>query len=192
MRGLVIANPEKGFPMTRTAPSGVERTFGRDEIIVTKTDLQGRITYANEVFCRVSAFDEADVLGKPHNLIRHPDMPAGVFKLLWDRLQSGQELFAYVVNVAGDGAHYWVFAHVTPTFDAHGQIIGYHSNRRTPSRAALNVIEPLYREIRAHEAMHGRATEAAAAGFGFLQDRLDQVGMTYDEWVWSLTREAAA
>lgn len=178
--------------MTRTAPSGVERTFGRDEIIVTKTDLQGRITYANEVFCRVSAFDEADVLGKPHNLIRHPDMPAGVFKLLWDRLQSGQELFAYVVNVAGDGAHYWVFAHVTPTFDATGAIIGYHSNRRTPSRAALAVIEPLYREIRAFESQHGRATEAAAAGFGMLQDRLDAAGMTYDEWVWSLTAEAAA
>jgi PAS domain S-box-containing protein len=178
--------------MAAVTPTGVERTFGREEIIVTKTDLQGRITYANEVFCRVSAFDESEVIGKPHNLIRHPDMPAGVFKLLWDRLQSGQELFAYVVNVAGDGAHYWVFAHVTPTFDAQGAIIGFHSNRRTPSRAAINVIAPLYQEIRAHEAGYGRATEAAAAGFGFLRDRLDQAGMTYDGWVWSLTTEAAA
>ncbi len=137
--------------MTRTTPSGVERTFGRDEIIVTKTDLQGRITYANEVFCRVSAFDEADVLGKPHNIIRHPSMPAGVFKLLWDRLRAGQELFTYVVNMAGDGGHYWVFSYVTPTFDARGSIIGYHSNRRVPSRSALIVIEPLYREIRSHD-----------------------------------------
>ncbi|MBT9255562.1 PAS domain-containing protein [Phycicoccus sp. MAQZ13P-2] len=178
--------------MTRTTPSGVERTFGRDEIIVTKTDLQGRITYANEVFCRVSAFDEADVLGKPHNIIRHPSMPAGVFKLLWDRLQAGQELFAYVVNMAGDGGHYWVFAHVTPTFDARGSIIGYHSNRRVPSRSALNVIEPLYREIRSHEASFGRATEASAGGLAFLHERLEQLGMTYDEWVWSLATEVAA
>lgn len=178
--------------MTRTAPSGVERTFGRDEIIVTTTDLQGRITYANEVFCRVSAFDEADVIGKPHNLIRHPDMPAGVFKLLWDRLQAGQELFAFVVNVAGDGAHYWVFAHVTPTFDAHGTIIGYHSNRRLPSRTALGAIVPLYREIRAHEAGFSRATDASAAGLSFLHERLAGLGMTYDEWVWSLVTEVAA
>lgn len=178
--------------MARTTPTGAERTFGRDEIIVTKTDLQGRITYANEVFCRVSAFEDTEVLGQPHNLIRHPDMPAGVFRLLWERLQAGQELFAYVVNLAGDGGHYWVFAHVTPTFDARGTVIGYHSNRRSPSRAAVATVEPLYREIRRHEAGFGRATEAAAAGLAFLEERLREAGTTYDEWVWSLATEAAA
>ena len=84
-------------------PSGVERIFSPEEIIVTKTDLQGRITYANEVFCRVSALREDEVLGQPHSLIRHPEMPRGVFRLLWDRLQSGQEVFAYVKNLAADG-----------------------------------------------------------------------------------------
>src|SRR5689334_2578922 len=99
---------------TRTRPTGVERTFGADEIIVTKTDPRGVITYANEVFLRVSALTEAEAAGQPHSIIRHPDMPRAVFKLLWDTLGERQEIFAYVKNLAADGAHYWVFAHVTP------------------------------------------------------------------------------
>lgn len=114
-------------------PTGVERIFSPEEIIVTKTDLHGRITYANEVFCRVSALEEADVVGQPHSLIRHPEMPRGVFRLLWDRLQRGQEVFAYVKNLAADGQHYWVFAHVTPTFDDLGRIRSFHSSRRSPT-----------------------------------------------------------
>ncbi|MGE5764846.1 MAG: PAS domain-containing protein [Mycobacterium leprae] len=105
-------------------PSGVERTFGEDEIIVTKTDPRGVITYANRVFLRVSAYDEPDVIGQPHNLIRHPGMPRTVFQLLWDTIRGGREMFAYIVNLAADGAHYWVFAHVTPSFGPAGRIVG--------------------------------------------------------------------
>jgi PAS domain S-box-containing protein len=173
-------------------PTGQERAFGHDEIIVTKTDLQGRITYANDVFCRVSAMDEADVLGRPHNLIRHPDMPGGVFRLLWQRLQTGQELFAYVVNLAADGSHYWVFAHVTPTFDDSGTVIGYHSNRRSPSRHAIQVIEPLYRELRRTEDAAGGAVQAAEAGFRLLEERVGDLGQSYDRFVWGLTSGRAA
>lgn len=117
------------------APTGVERTFEPDQIIVTKTDLQGRITYANDVFLGVSAFEEHEVLGQPHNIIRHPDMPRCVFQLLWDTLRAGEELFAYVVNLAGDGAHYWVLAHVTPSVGPTGTVVGYHSNRRVPGES---------------------------------------------------------
>ena len=170
-----------------TAPSGVERTFAPDEIIVTKTDLQGRITYANDVFLRVSAFEESEVLGRPHNIIRHPEMPAGVFQLLWDRIASGRELFAYVVNLAGDGGHYWVYAHVTPTIDAAGRVTGYHSNRRCPDRDAVRAIEPVYARMRTHERAFGRATQSAAAGFDCLTEHLAGAGLDYDEWVWKIT-----
>ncbi len=107
-------------------PTGVERTFGPEEIIVSKTDPRGVITYANDVFVRVSGYAEPDILGKPHNLIRHPAMPRAVFRLMWDVIPTGQELFAYVLNLAADGGHYWVLAHVTPTFGPGRAITGYH------------------------------------------------------------------
>jgi PAS domain S-box-containing protein len=173
-------------------PTGVERTFTPDEVIVTKTDPAGRITYANEVFCRLSALTEDQVIGQPHNLIRHPDMPRGVFRLLWQRLQAREELFAYVMNLAADGAHYWVFAHVTPTLDRSGRVIGYHSNRRTPDRQAVAAIQPVYRSMLAQESRAGRATEAAAAGYAHLEATVAGMGLSYDEYVWSLTAEAAS
>ena len=123
--------------LTQVRPTGTERTFSPGELIVTKTDPRGVITYANDVFLRMSALTEAEAVGQPHSLIRHPDMPRAVFKLLWDTLQERREIFAYVVNLAADGAHYWVFAHVTPSYDETGRVVGYHSNRRVPSRAAI-------------------------------------------------------
>lgn len=174
------------------APTGVERTFGVDEVIVTKTDLKGRITYANDVFCRVSAISEDDLLGKPHNVIRHPSMPRGVFKLLWDTLAARQELFAYIINLAADGSHYWVLAHVTPSFDAQGAMVGYHSNRRLPHRDAVRAVEPLYRRMLEAEARHERAVEAAQAGLDVLDGLLAERGTDYDRFVWALTNRSAA
>jgi PAS domain S-box-containing protein len=173
-------------------PSGVERTFGADEIIVTKTDPRGVITCANQVFLRVSAYDEADVIGQPHNLIRHPDMPRTVFKLLWDTIRGGQEMFAYIVNLAADGAHYWVFAHVTPSFGRTGGIVGYHSNRRVPDRSAVREAAALYARLRAEETRHPRVADAIDASSRLLADVLAERGQTYDEFVWSLAGAANA
>ena len=168
--------------------TGVERVLRDDEIIVSKTDIRGRITYANDVFLRISDYEEAEVLGQPHSLIRHPDMPRSVFKLLWDTIQAGREIFAYVVNRSKHGDHYWVLAHVTPTFDAGGQIIGYHSNRRSVDRDALRQIEPLYRELRAIEQRYGYDGRAGlAAASEHLAAALAHAGRPYDEFVFSLS-----
>ena len=127
--------------MTRAIqPTGLETLLGEEELIVSKTDLKGRITYANDVFIRMAKYSHTELMGAPHSIIRHPEMPRCVFKLLWDTLQSRQEVFAYVVNLAKDGSHYWVFAHVTPTFDEGGSVIGYHSNRRKPDPAQIERI----------------------------------------------------
>ena len=128
-------------------PTGREAFFGDDEIIVSKTDLQGRIQYVNRTFIKISGYSEEEVLGQPHSLIRHPDMPRCVFKLLWDTLETKQEIFAYVKNMCKNGDHYWVFAHVTPTFGKDGQVIGYHSNRRTPERSQVALFTEVYREL---------------------------------------------
>lgn len=171
---------------TTVRPTGRERTFDPDEIIVSKTDIRGKITYANRVFCRVSGYTEAQVLGAPHSLIRHPEMPRYIFKLVWETIAAGREIFGYVVNLASDGEHYWVFAHITPTFDDHGKIVGYHSNRRVPTRHGVDTITDLYQGLLAEERRHARGPEGMAAAGALLNSTLAKAGMTYEQFVFSL------
>jgi PAS domain S-box-containing protein len=167
-------------------PTGVERHFGRDEIIVSKTDPRGRITYANQVFLRIAGYEEREVLGQPHSLVRHPDMPRCVFKLLWDTIEGGREIFAYVKNMAKNGDHYWVFAHVTPTLDDSGTIIGYHSNRRCPERNAIAAVAPLYEALLDEEKRAGGGREGMAAATSLLLGELGKRGLGYDEFAFTL------
>lgn len=166
--------------------TGVERTFGGDDIIVSKTDTKGRIIYANEVFLRVAGYAEKDILGQPHSIIRHPAMPRCVFKLLWDTISSGKEIFAYVINRARNGDHYWVFAHVTPTFDVSRSIVSYHSSRRSPRREAVAKAESLYRELLAIENRHQDRKAGMEASTKALLDKLAILGVPYDEFIFSL------
>ena len=172
--------------MKAVTPTGVERTLGDEELIVSKTDLKGRITYANDVFIRMARYPARELIGAPHSLIRHPDMPRCVFKLLWDTIEAKREIFAYVVNLAADGSHYWVFAHVTPTMDDQGNIVGYHSNRRKPDRAPIERVKPIYALLLAEEARHANAKEGMHASFNMMVDYLKQQGVGYDEFVLSL------
>ena len=168
-------------------PTNVERFFDKDDIIVSKTDLKGCVTYANATFCGIAGYTEREVVGQPHSLIRHPDMPRAVFKLLWDTLGEGRELFAYVKNMAKNGDHYWVFAHVTPSRDPAGAIIGYHSNRRVPDRRVLEgAIIPLYADLLREEKSHRNGKEALGASWRQLTDFVQSRNMAYDQLVFSL------
>lgn len=171
---------------TTIAPTGVERRFGVEDIIVSKTDTKGVITYANDVFLRVSAYSRHEVVGRPHNFIRHPSMPRCIFKRLWETIGNGREMFAYILNLAGDGAHYWVLAHVTPSY-RDGQIIGYHSNRRAPERSALSTVTDLYAALLTEERRHAERADGLAASSAMLDDMLTRRGQSFDEYVWSLT-----
>ncbi len=166
--------------------SGIERSFPEDEIIVSKTDTTGKITYANQTFLNVAKYEENEILGAPHSIIRHPDMPRSVFQLLWDTLFAGREIFAYVVNQAKDGAFYWVFAHVTPTFDDAGRIVGFHSNRRVPMPSAIDAVRPVYAALLKEEAKHASKKDAVQAGVAFLTRFLQEQGTTYDELVFAI------
>lgn len=177
--------------MSIIVPSGREIHFGDEEIIVSKTDLKGHITYANDVFMKVSGYSEAELLGKPHNLIRHPEMPACVFQLLWDTIKHRQEIFAYVINMAKDGGHYWVFAHVTPSYDMSGRHIGYHSNRRVPYPDALPAVKSLYAQLCAVEGGYTSKKQAIQASTQVLLDLLAQQGKSYGEFVFGLSRFTA-
>lgn len=171
----------------RIRPTSEEVGFQPDEIIVSKTDLKGRITYANQVFAKVSGYSRAELMNQPHSIIRHPDMPRCVFKLLWDRIQDGHEVFAYVKNMARSGAYYWVFAHVTPSYDADGAMVGYHSNRRVPDRRVVReVIEPLYGDLLRIEASEKSAKDGLAASYAALNTIVKSKASSYDELIFSL------
>lgn len=170
----------------RPNPTGKEVTFGDDEIIVSKTNLKGYITYCNDVFIRVSRYPESALIGAPHSIIRHPDMPRCVFKLLWDTLAARQEIFAYVKNMAKNGDHYWVFAHVTPTFDERNQVIGYHSSRRVPDRPQVELFEGVYRQLAEEERRHGDWRAGMEAAGKMLSEIVASKGMEYEEFIFSV------
>jgi PAS domain S-box-containing protein len=167
-------------------PTGRESPFGKEEIIVSKTDLKGRITYANDVFLRVARLSESEAIGQPHNIIRHPDMPHSVYKLMWQTIQEGDELFAYVVNLATNGDHYWVFAHVTPSIGDDGRIRGYHSNRRKPEPRQIDAIQPLYRDLRRIEQNAERLKDGMDAALRHLEEHLKARGLSYADFVFAV------
>ncbi|NOT43392.1 MAG: PAS domain S-box protein [Acidobacteria bacterium] len=169
-------------------PTGREVSFREDEIIVSKTDLHGIIRYANDVFIRVSGYSESELIGQPHSILRHPDMPRAVFSLLWETIKARRELFAYVVNLTRSGDHYWVFAHVTPSFDLQGQHVGYHSNRRVPHPDALAAVRTLYASLLAEERRHPNRQAAIDASTALLHQQLRAAGTGYDEFVFGLSR----
>jgi len=113
-------------------------------------------------------------------------MPRCVFKLLWDTIAEGNEVFAYVLNMAKGGDHYWVYAHVTPSFDDEGRIVAYHSNRRCPERRAIDTIEPIYALLSAEEAKHPDARKGLQAGYDLLVAYLSKNGVSYEEFAASL------
>jgi PAS domain S-box-containing protein len=188
MKGYVMA--ESGTPggarPASVSPTGVERIVGPDDVIVSETDLKGIITAANEAFARIAAYRVEELLGQPHNLVRHPDMPKCVFQLLWDTIQAGKEISAYVVNLAGDGAHYWVLAHVAPVFSADGSITGYRSERTAPGRAAVDAVAGLYAQLLATEAAADNTKAAIEASTAQLLAVLADRNQSYDEFVTSL------
>jgi PAS domain S-box-containing protein len=167
--------------------TGVERAFGDNDIIVSKTDMKGRLTYANRVFCDISGLTEREALGQPHSLIRHPEMPRCIFKLLWSTLESGKEIFAYVINRAMNGDHYWVYAHVTPSVASSGETTGYHSNRRVPDRKIVSdEIIPLYKTLLDEEGRHANRKDGMAASYQLLLEQLKKTGLEYDEFITTL------
>lgn len=166
--------------------TGVERRFPEDELIVSKTDAGGRITYANDVFLRVSGYAEAELVGKPHSIVRHPHMPRCLFRLMWQRIQTGEEVFVYLNNRAKTGDHYWVLAHVTPNLDGAGRLVGFHSNRRVPRREVIERLTPFYGRLSAEEERHQSRKAGMEAADRMLRDVLAKEGMSYDRFVLSL------
>jgi aerotaxis receptor len=128
-----------------------EVAFPDGKLIVSRTDREGIITHANEAFVFMSGFSEAELIGTPHHILRHPDMPAAAFKDLWETVERGAKWHGYVKNLRKDGAYYWVYASVMTNLRG-GAVVGYTSVRRRPSRARVDACTDLYARMRAEEA----------------------------------------
>ena len=167
--------------MRHPTPTNNEKVLNEDDFIVSKTDLKGHIIYGNKIFIKISGYAEKELLGAPHSILRHPDMPKIVFKLFWERIQDKKEIFAYVKNLCKDGSFYWVYANVTATVDPQGNIRDYHSVRRKPSMKALEAIIPLYSQLVEEERRGGM--EASGK---LLNKILEEKGVSYDEFILGL------
>jgi len=119
--------------------------------IISKTDLKGIITYVNTPFCKLAGYSKNELIGQPHNIVRHPDMPKEVFKQLWDTIEKNQKFRGFVKNLRKDGKYYWVEAFIEPIFDENGAKIGYISARRAVSDNDKKRYEEIYKEMREKE-----------------------------------------
>lgn len=167
---------DKGESMNNYT-SGEEIFFDDHELIVSMTDKKGYIIYANDVFCKVAGYEHSEVIGQPHNFIRHPDMPRSVFKLLWDRVLAGKSIYAFVKNRAKNGNYYWVKAFVTPIIE-NGEIVKIASYRRPISQFIKEEISKVYSALIEHE-KYNKLEDS----FQFFLDYLAERGITYDLFI---------
>ncbi|MEW6981510.1 methyl-accepting chemotaxis protein [Colwelliaceae bacterium 6471] len=141
------------------AVKDVEVTFDKNEKLVSTTDLRGVITYANDIFCKIAGYEANELVGKNHNIVRHPDMPKAAFKDLWDKVAAGKSWRGVVKNRCKNGSYYWVDAYVTPLYEA-GKHVGYQSVRIQPSEKLKTNAERIYQKINKGEPIEPRWTSA--------------------------------
>ena len=129
-------------------PTAVDEEYEFEgRAIVSETDLKGFITFANRKFCEISGYTVDELVGEPHNIIRHPDMPKAAFAQMWQTIQSGTLWHGLVKNLRKDGRYYWVDTEVTPTYDENGKVKGYMAARKPASRKNIDETSELYRKM---------------------------------------------
>ena len=147
--------------------------------IVSKTDSKGIITYGNDYFVEISGYTESELIGEPHNIIRHPDMPRIIFKTLWVRLEKGENMIAVVKNMAKDGRAYWVTTEFETKRDRlTNEIIGYTAFRKSATDKAINEITPLYKTLKDIENKFD-----IDASLRYLTGYLEDKNKSYDEYI---------
>ncbi|SFV70966.1 SIGNAL-TRANSDUCTION SENSOR PROTEIN-PAS/PAC domain [hydrothermal vent metagenome] len=165
--------------MQHPEPINQEIELDPKRYIVSKTDPKGIITYGNDYFVEISGYTEAELVGKPHSIIRHPDMPKIVFKMMWDRINKGQNIMAVVKNLAKDGSFYWVITEFEPKMDPiTNEPISHTAFRKAAPKNAVEAIEPIYAKLIEIEKEGGmEASEKYLKGF------LEEKNISYDEFI---------
>ena len=162
----------------RPLPIDEEIKLNSKKIIVSKTDKTGKILYVNDYFCEVTGYEPNEVLGVPHSILRHPDMPRAIFYIMWRTIQNGENITAVVKNLAKSGKYYWVTTDFENHRNSRGEIESYIAFRRPASRKAIEAIEELYATLLDIEKRHGME-----ASLVYLQGYLDERHTTYTEFM---------
>ena len=134
----------------------IETEVPEDEVIISRTDLKGVITYVNETFAMISGYDPDELIGKPHNILRHPDMPRSAFKQMWETIQAGKTWEGYVKNMRKDRGYYWVYAVISGVYK-NGELVEYKSIRSPVPREKRIEMQYVYDEMRLKEGDKVRA-----------------------------------
>jgi PAS domain S-box-containing protein len=165
--------------MTRPKPIDNEIKLSSKRYIVSKTDAKGIIEYGNDYFVEISGYSEAELIGQPHNIVRHPDMPKVVYKMMWDRINKGQNIMAVVKNLAKDGSYYWVVTEFEPKVDPiTNEIISHTAFRKAAPQKAIDTMTPIYQKLLEIEKNGGvEASEKYLRGF------LEENKTTYDDFI---------
>lgn len=153
---------KKNFPVTQK-----EKVLGPEQRIISSTNLKGITTHINDSFLDISGFDEEELIGKNHNVVRHPDMPPAAFQLLWDYLKAGKQWKGIVKNRCKDGDHYWVDAFVTPVKE-NGEVVGYESVRYKPKKECVQRAEKIYGRINSGKSPIPKSGRLKAIPYGFV------------------------
>lgn len=159
-------------------PMDKEINLDPKKTIMSKTDAKGVIEYANDYFIEISGYEEFELMGQPHNIIRHPDMPKTVFKVLWDSLNKGENIHALVKNLAKDGRYYWILTNFEFKYDNEGNIQSYYAKRKAAPRNAIYEIEKLYYTLRNIENRQGMQT-----ALNYLNGLLEDRKMTFNQYI---------
>ncbi len=168
-------------------PTGREIKIGDNRMIVSRTNTKGVIEYANHDFSEISGYALSELVNRPHNIVRHPDMPAVVFKLMWERLHNNQDIYAVVKNLAKNGDHYWV----TTKFDIRkhpfeNRVSGYVAYRQAAPEHVVEIMSKLYKELLEIEKVSG-----VEASENYLNGFLDAQGKSYDEYMNDIVLESS-
>ena len=162
---------------------GNEIEITAKDMIVSTTDKKGTIIYANDIFCDIAGYKRSEVIGQPHNMIRHPKMPKSVFKLLWERVLNGEVIYAFVKNLAKNGDYYWVKAYVKPIIE-NGEVTKITSYRKPLNNFAKEYITKLYDVLLEHEESH-----SLDESYEFFLSYLKKRNLTYDQFIDRLSLE---
>ena len=165
----------------RPLPIDNEIKVSSKSFLVSKTDEKGRILYVNDTFCDVTGYEEVEVLGKAHNILRHPDMPAVIFFLMWKQIESGKNIRALIKNLAQSGEYYWVSTDFETHYENNSKT--YIAFRRAVPKKAVRSIEPLYAHLLKIEKIHG-----LEASLVYLQGFLHEKHFTFEEYMDSILK----
>ncbi|CAA6810989.1 MAG: SIGNAL-TRANSDUCTION SENSOR PROTEIN-PAS/PAC domain [uncultured Sulfurovum sp.] len=155
-----------------------EISFSKRKFIVSKTDIKGKIIFTNKNFSEISGYSEAELVGEPHNILRHPDMPRAVFFLVWKTLLAGNPISGVIKNLAKDGRYYWVIADLEAKKDANGNIIALTAFRRAAPQDVVDKVEELYTTMVSIEKKHNMEKSLA-----YLEAYLEENNVNYHEFM---------